>query len=148
FQEPDGTEIGPPSWSPSGNAVAWATAEGIHTSSGCDAGQLVIPGGKDPDWGPADPGQAAPTPAPTPQPQPQPQAKPQLAKVTFAHGKVPVTMSCTCKPTVVIRKGKRVVGRATGSGRVVVKLRKHTRGKLKLTATAGGQTFTRTLKAR
>ena len=30
--DPDGAELGPPSWSPGGDALAWATPDGIYTS--------------------------------------------------------------------------------------------------------------------
>ena len=52
--DPDGAEFGPPSWSPAGDALAWATPNGIYTSKVCDgfAPALVVPGGREPDWGP------------------------------------------------------------------------------------------------
>ena len=54
--DPDGAEFGPPSWSPGGDALAWATPNGIYTSKVCDgfSPALVVPGGREPDWGPAD----------------------------------------------------------------------------------------------
>ena len=50
-----------PSWSPDGTSLAWQEDDGIHVGSfNLDSGdcagseRLVIPGGRAPDWGPAD----------------------------------------------------------------------------------------------
>lgn len=145
-----GVEFGPPSWSPGADALAWATPAGVYSSPlgpGC-AGfveRLVIPGGREPDWGPADPGKAAVAP-PVANHQPaQPGVpKPPAVKVK-THGRR-VTITCACAIKVVARKGKRVVGRAKGTGKVTLKVR--ARGKVKLTVTAGAQTVTKTVKLR
>ena len=57
--DPDGAEFGPPSWSPAGGALACATPNGIYLEEVCEgfAPALVVPGGREPDWGPDDPGQ-------------------------------------------------------------------------------------------
>jgi hypothetical protein len=52
-----GGEFGRPSWSPDGRSLAWAEGDGIWVGAvGRDCSgnpKLRIPGGRDPDWGPA-----------------------------------------------------------------------------------------------
>ena len=52
-----GGEFGRPSWSPDGRSLAWAEGDGIWLGAvGRDCSgtpKLQIPGGRDPDWGPA-----------------------------------------------------------------------------------------------
>jgi WD40-like Beta Propeller Repeat len=52
-----GGEFGAPSWSPDGSSLAWAEGNGIWTgaiSHSCGGSpRLTIPGGREPDWGPA-----------------------------------------------------------------------------------------------
>ena len=55
-------DVSDPTWSPDGSALAWEEADGIHVATLADpaacasvALPLVIPGGQDPDWGPAPP---------------------------------------------------------------------------------------------
>jgi hypothetical protein len=62
-----GDAIANPSWSPDGRQLAYEAADGIHVAtvgSIDDCAQitqsLVIPGGSDPDWGPADAGDVQP----------------------------------------------------------------------------------------
>ena len=48
-----------PTWAPDGNQVAWSEPDGIwihRDAAGCDTQQpaLVLPGGSEADWGPAD----------------------------------------------------------------------------------------------
>jgi len=43
-----------PTWSPDGGRLAWQEDDGIWVADFCAQGSLVIPGGKAPDWGPAD----------------------------------------------------------------------------------------------
>jgi hypothetical protein len=70
--------IGGPSWSPDGGSLAIADGDGIYVkrdAGDCDLPQplLVIPGGSEPDWGPAAvaPGpRSAPSQAPAPAPSP------------------------------------------------------------------------------
>ena len=140
------SEFGPPSWAPGGDALAWATPEGIYTSKVCDgfAATLIVPGGGEPDWGPAEPGAAAAS----DQPQQGAQTGPTLTSVKTRRGRVVLKLSCACKATVVARKGKRVVGRATGTQRVTLKLSKRVRGKLKLTVTVGATKLTKSVKIR
>jgi hypothetical protein len=53
-------DVSDPTWAPDGSALAWEEADGIHVASlpglgacGAAARPLVVPGGSDPDWGPA-----------------------------------------------------------------------------------------------
>lgn len=150
-----GTEFGPPSWSPGGDALAWARPNGIYTSKVCDgfAPALVVPGGREPDWGPAEPGSAAPAaepPAPAaPQQQGQAPTAPKLASVKAKRGRITVRVSCTCKATATARKGKKVIARGKGrSGKVVLKFSKRVRGKVKLTVKVNSTTLAKTVKIR
>lgn len=145
-----GTEFATPSWSPGGDALAWATPDGIYTSPvgpGCAgfAIKLILPGAREPDWGPADPGQSAAAPPPPPAPPAKP-GKPKPPTVTFATRGRRVTVRCACAIKVVARKGKRVVGRGKGTGKVTVRVR--ARGKVELTVTAGTATITKTVRLR
>jgi hypothetical protein len=48
-------EVSDPSFSPDGSAVVWQAADGVHAAgSDCSGDHLVIPGGSEPFWGPAD----------------------------------------------------------------------------------------------
>jgi hypothetical protein len=146
--DPDGAEFSPPSWSPGGDALAWATPNGIYTSKVCDgfAPALVVPGGREPDWGPADPGEAAPV-----QPQQQgqtPPPPPKLAGVKARRGRIVASVDCSCKATAVARKGRNVVARGKGTGKVTLKFSKRVRGTLKLTVTVGSTKLTKTVKIR
>lgn len=146
-----GTEFGPPSWSPNADGLAWATPAGIYTTPlgrSC-AGfveRLVVPGGREPDWGPADPGLAAAAPPAT---APAPPAKPGPPKppaVTIKARGRRITVRCACAIKVVARKGGRIVARGRGSGKVTLKVR--ARGKVKVTVTAGDQRVVRTVRIR
>jgi hypothetical protein len=73
FDTPD-PNFGDPSWSPDSKSVAWQDSEGIETigfatmddgveygGTGCTStgpSKLIVPGGTEPDWGPADPATA------------------------------------------------------------------------------------------
>lgn len=150
--DPDGAELGPPSWSPAGDALAWATPNGIYTSKVCEgfAPALVVPGGREPDWGPAEPGAAAPAP-PTGQPQrgqAPPAGKPKLASVKARRGRLTVRVSCKCAATAVARKGRKVLARGKGTGKVVLRFSKRVRGKVKLTVKVSSTTLSRTVRIR
>jgi hypothetical protein len=130
-----GKEFGPPSWSPGGDQIAFARPEGIYTSPVCGvAPKLVIAGGNEPDWGPADPGTAA---TQDPGPQQQPAAK--LASAKLKRGKLKVTVSCpaACRADAVAKRGKKVVGRGKGrakqAGSVRLGFAVRGRGKVALT---------------
>jgi hypothetical protein len=150
LRDSDGVELAGPSWSPDSAALAWWTAAGIYTSPvgpNCEGfvEKLAIPGGREPDWGPAEPGDA-PVVQPD-QPQQGGQAPaPKILKVKARKRRVTVTVNCDCLAKVVAHKGKRVVGRASGRGKIVVRVR--ARGKVKLTVTANGTKLVRTVKVR
>ena len=151
LRDSDGVEFASPTWSPGGDALAWATPAGIYSTplgANCEGfvERLVVPGGREPDWGPADPG-AATAPAPPPGPGPQSQV-PRIERVKVRARKVVVTVSCSCPATVVARKGKRVVARAKGTGQVTVKFKRRVRGKVRLTVTVGSTTLTKTVRLR
>ena len=125
-----GGELTPPSWGPDGDSLAWSAPDGIWTAKlngSCDKAtvKLVIPGGREPDWGPAKP--AAPAQGGgSPQPPAGPGGK-AAAKVTVARSvsrralsrrglavKVTCPAACSVKATAKAR-GRRVA-RATASG--------------------------------
>lgn len=153
------------SLAPSGSAYAYGTADGIHVAAipaGCaqgDRGSLVIPGGRFPDWGPADvPAAAAqsPTTAGTGGAKP-----PKLALAAVKRdGRVTVTTPAAGRVTVTFKlKGRSIGSRAAKvksatKVTVRVKLKKGARGKasVKVTfrpATGGGiQTATASVRLR
>ena len=133
FADPSGQTIFEgPSWSPDGTQLAWAQGDGIWTvtigatlNSTCGNGATptrIIPGGKGPDWGPANvnPGARPSAPSPTPTTpttptQPNPTAgggKLTVALTTPAIGtltalrskglKVGTSFSVACKGAVFI----------------------------------------------
>jgi len=66
FEGDGGHEMGAPTFSPDGTRVAWAESSGIWVGTigrpdSCDGwdAKLVVPGGLEPDWGPAEPGPGA-----------------------------------------------------------------------------------------
>lgn len=63
FTAPNGTFFRP-TWSPDGGRLAWQEDDGIWTAGFCDQATLVIPGGRAPDWGPADVSGGAGSPPP------------------------------------------------------------------------------------
>jgi hypothetical protein len=150
-----GKEFGPPSWSPGGDQIAFARPDGIYTSPVCGvAPKLVIAGGNEPDWGPADPGAAAEQPKPEPTVTPAPKAK--LASVKLGGRRLSVTVSCpaACSADAVAKRGKKVVGRGkgrakqTGPAKIAMKVRG--RGKVALTVKvrmgAASQTLTKAVR--
>jgi hypothetical protein len=149
LRDSDGVEFASPTWSPGGDALAWATPAGIYSTPlgpNCEGfvERLVVPGGREPDWGPADPGATAAAPQ---QPASQPATPaPRIARVRVRGRKVTVKLSCACKATVVARKGKRVVARGKGTGQITLRVR--ARGKVKLTVTTGATKLTKTVKLR
>ena len=112
------------------------------------ADRSSMPGGREPDWGPADPGEAAPVQQPAASRGRRPPPPPKLAGVKARRGRIVATVNCSCKATAVARKGKKVVARGKGTGKVVLKLSKRVRGKVKLTVTVGATKLTKTVKIR
>ena len=77
-----------------------------------------------------------------------PPPPPKLAGVKARRGRIVATIDCSCKATAVARKGKKVVARGKGTGKVVLKLSKRVRGKVKVTVTVGTTKLTKTVKIR
>jgi hypothetical protein len=74
-----------PTWSPDGVALAWQEDDGIWVGSfdieSCQgSARLVIPGGRAPDWGPAD--VSTPASAANPNPSPVADTRPPAVKMT------------------------------------------------------------------
>ena len=170
-----GGEFDDPTWSPRGDGLAWAEGDGIwSTPVGGDcatplAPRRVIEGGRDPDWGPADAGPAAP-PAPDPgggrvqqsgdpvhQIAPPVLSAPRSIKrgALRRRGLVAnVDCDAACAVTATLRSGPRRVASATGStaaaGRVALRLRPKGRvgRRLKLSVKVGAETLTRRIAVR
>ena len=114
-----GGEFGEPTWSPSGEALAWSEGDGIWTGAiGHDCSgrpSLTIPGGREPDWGPAAPGDAGIATARIPR------------SMTPRRG-LPVRVTCAsaCRAAIVVRRGRGVVARArrrlAAGGTAIVRL--------------------------
>jgi WD40 repeat protein len=111
-----GGAFGRPSWSPDGGSLTWQEGDGIWTtalSHTCDGKpRLVVPGGREPDWGPADVGGGVAVSVP---------------RTVARRGKLRVAVSCpgACRATATARQGRRIVARASrrGSGRLTLRLR-------------------------
>ena len=106
-----------PSWSPDGQSLAWGEPDGIwikRAAGDCATPQpaLAIPGGSQPDWGPAAvnpgpraPGGGAPGPGTGPGAVGQPSPRPSLAVTsagvkTIARSGLAVTVGCPAACTV------------------------------------------------
>jgi hypothetical protein len=122
-----GGEFGEPSWSPRGEALAWSEGDGIWTAAlGHDCGgtpRLAIPGGREPDWGPADPGgRGAAT-----------------ARIGAARRVVTVRVHCPsgCRASIVARRSGRTVARAQRRvrGSATIRLRPRATGTLSVRVT-------------
>jgi hypothetical protein len=99
-----GTEatLASPSWSPDGTALAFAHAQGIEVlplpqvvpgdCPGAGSGRVAIPGGAEPDWGPADVNPGPPPPPPPPPPCQSAGCKPPEHRLTPRQ-------TCLAKPT-------------------------------------------------
>ncbi|MDA0164496.1 hypothetical protein OM076_29770 [Solirubrobacter ginsenosidimutans] len=130
---------------PSSKAMAYSTAEGIFVAAipdNCapgDAGALVFPGAKYPDWGPADVPPASAfeaTPAPTTETA-KPGAARKLALSVSRAGKVKVTVPGAGKVKVTAKRKRRTIASASktakAAGTVTFKLK--ARGRVTVTAT-------------
>jgi hypothetical protein len=147
---------------PSSKAMAYSTAAGVFVAAipdGCapgDAGALVFPGAKYPDWGPADvPPASAFTSAPaagaTPGTTPRP-ATSKLALVVTRSGKVTVTVPAAGKVKVTAKRKRRTLATVTktakAAGKVTLTLPRRVRGKVTVTASFQKQTASKTLTLR
>jgi hypothetical protein len=140
-----GGEFGVPSWSPDGSSLAWAEGNGIWTGaiSHVCAGspRLTIPGGREPDWGPAGVGAAPPRPGPPVEPG----AAVRMARVVgrrvaLRRGlRIRVTCRSACPARAVARQRGRVVARASkrvaGTGRLTLWPARLRRGRLAVRVT-------------
>jgi hypothetical protein len=103
-----------PTWSPTGNELAWQEDDGIHVAqvrdwAACDfPSALVIPGGRQPDWGPA--GSDAPAPSPTPaDTEVSVDVPASIGRTRLRSKGLPVAVTCPVGCTAVVRlvvKGK------------------------------------------
>jgi hypothetical protein len=123
-----------PTWAPDGQSLAWGEPDGVWIKpAALDCAvqpSLVIPGGSEPDWGPAHPaGAGAP-------------AKPVL-KAAATKKRVKLSVPCASACTVqakLIHKGRRVASRRTtlgaaGTAKITLKPRKRLKGKVTVRAT-------------
>jgi hypothetical protein len=119
-----GGKFGIPTLSPDGSGVAWAAGDGIHVATvpsfggGCTtdgatpAPPLVIAGGSQPDWGPAD---VPPAREVKPEPNHDDKTVKLSVKVKRAAGglKVTVKVASKGKLSATVKSGRKVVGTAS-----------------------------------
>ncbi len=119
LSNPVGGSAADPTWAPDGSALAWAEGDGVWMTpvgaldtTDCSWGQprLIIPGGSQPDWGPAGTGSAGPG-APPP-----------------AHGENPVRPLAVAAPkrirkTALLRRGLKVTITTAQPGKATATLR-------------------------
>jgi hypothetical protein len=161
-----------PTWSPSGGSLAWQEDDGIWVAAvnldDCTAttGSLVIPGGKAPDWGPADVGSTGggsgggPGPGATPGPgagSALTAKVPRRIRLRALLRGLSVKASCTCKVSAKLLLRRKAIGKAsktlTGAGTLKVKPNRAGKTRLKRGAksvsvrvSGGGKTVTRKVK--
>ena len=178
YSDAPGGAFGVPTFSPDGDALAWHAGDGIHVAAvpafaadctldgATPAPPLVIPGGREPDWGPADVPAARPRRRRRPQPgarrsKPGATTKPLSVKVLSATRrggvKVNVKVPGKGKLTATAKLGRKVVGKATKTvkkaGTTSLKLKVSRKGKATLKVTfkpssGVSQSTTLTLKIR
>jgi hypothetical protein len=167
INDDNGGELTPPSWGPDGDSLAYSAPDGIwvaQLNGSCDkaTNKLVIPGGREPDWGPAKPAQPAAPGVPGPgtgthQPGAGAAVKVSVARrvrrrVLVRRGlAVKVDCPVACKVSAVAKaRGKRVAkARAAGTGtvRATLKPRRRALGRARtlavaVTVRAGGKPAT------
>jgi hypothetical protein len=147
-----GGQFGRPSWSPDGGSLAWQEGNGIWTMAlgrDCSGSQrLTIPDGREPDWGPADPG-TGPGPGPGP-------GGPSIKVPRSAGAVLRISVTCgSCRASAVARAGRRVVARASkrisGSGQLKLRPKRGRRLSVKVTVKPDGgaaTTLTRRVRVR
>jgi hypothetical protein len=114
---PVGGSAAGPTWAPDGTALAWQEGDGIWSTPvgalgsldcGWSAPRVVIPGGSEPDWGPAD----ITASQPSAQPRSAPQTGPTL-RVKAAH---------RIKLSRLLRRGLRVTITTNGPAKLAARL--------------------------
>ena len=180
FEGDGGHEMGAPTFSPDGTRVAWAESSGIWVGTigrpdSCDGwdAKLVVPGGLEPDWGPAEPGPgAAPVggtppaagaaPSTTAPATHQKAAAPTMAvRGSLRRGwlrrglRLDVTCAAACTVDAELRQGRRVLAhrRFTHAGRLTLhpRVARSGRARLSVIITSPGQSpvkLTRTIRVR
>jgi hypothetical protein len=132
YTGPNGGRYSQPTFSANGSGLAWAEGDGIHVaavpdfSGGCTTAgatptaPLVLAGGSEPDWGPADVPAAAPVPQPMPGPGPAParltvKVKSAKLRAALKHGlKVTVDVAAPARVSASAKAGRKVVAKAAG----------------------------------
>jgi hypothetical protein len=157
-----------PTWSPNGTQLAWQEDNGIWVGTpnfadcGAATAALVIPGGKAPDWGPADVGAAGGNGGPGPGPNPNPGAE-LTAKVqkkirlaALLRG-LKVRVNCQCRVTATLSLRNKRLGQAkkTVTAPTTLKVKPTRKGKarlrrggksVKVVVAGGGRFLTRKVK--
>jgi hypothetical protein len=175
YSDAPGGAFGVPTFSPDGSSLAWHAGDGIHVAAvpsfaaGCTldgatpAPPLVIPGGREPDWGPADVPAARPVPGTGGSnpgtgnggSKPAPLAVKVLSATRRGGVKVNVKVSGKGKLTASAKIGKKVVGTAAktvkkaGTASLKVKVNRKGKATLKVTfkpSSGPSQTTTLNLK--
>ena len=162
-------DVSEPTWSPDGRALAWEEADGIHVATLTDpaacasvARPLVIPGGQDPDWGPA----APPAPVAVDPPPAAPDTGTPAAKLRVELSRwrgsvrrgpaitVRCSTACALSAKLALRaKPARTLATARANRAGTLKFRvsrkvKRADATLTVTATAGGQRMSVTRRVR
>ena len=116
-----------PTWSPDGRTIAFEQKEGIETiplptvapndCSGASSGTVVVPGGKEPDWGPADvnPEVEPPPPCTTCPPPPCTSCEPPPATDLVVPALKPLKLKTAAKKGFPVKVTVPGAGRLTGT---------------------------------
>lgn len=147
-----GGEFGRPSWSPDGRSLAWSEGDGIWAGAvGRDCSgspRLRIPGGREPDWGPAPVGGGG---------QPAVFVQRSVVRGTLTTKGLQVNVSCpgACRASAAAKAGGRTIARAAkrlagGNGRLVLRPKRPVGGgsvSVRVKVRPGG-TWVRTVRVR
>jgi hypothetical protein len=133
YSGPAGGRYSQPTFAPDGGRLAWAEADGVHVAAvpsfgaGCSLDgatpepPLVLPGGSEPDWGPASVPLPRATPTITPRPAPPGTARLAVSvrrttlKSALRKGlKVSVTTPSAGRLAATATRGRKTVARAPG----------------------------------